>query len=451
MSADLRGCSDDTPATGDQPHPADQPHGGDQRPVPPADSQAAGAEARRQKYAHLTEGTSQASPGPDRPARPADQPTGANQRPVPPVAGQAAGEEARRQKYAHLTEGTGQVTPRRGPAAQDAGETAQASSPEARQPGTRPPEAHVLTDRRYPTLEDYQKTRHVRPPGEHDSARHPQNADHGPPGSPAGSADHGRAAGQHAHGRHDAGEPRSTSPADADLRGGSGGGTAEVPAEDGGNPPEQPHVTHYQASFRGEQLDLWTDGDGHWASDYKRADDALPVDHVADVRTRMPGSHDGPAALPETVYVDGREVQVTHDPEEGVWFGGMGEVPEAPDGDPNGTGHAGEVFDGGYEKSKSAEVKATLWSKGETVNDVAENVTDEVGRLFDHPQGKAEVGAHAHPDGMLQTGVDHGMDVPDAAKAVLAAGLLTWEITRLAGKGIDKMAEWMRGARHARD
>ena len=106
------------------------------------------------------------------------------------------------------------------------------------------------------------------------------------------------------------------------------------------------------------QFDLWTDGQGHWASDYRRADDALPIDHVADVRSRMPASHDGPAALPETVYVDGREVEVTHDPEEGVWFGGMGEVPEAPEGDPRRAGHAGEAFDGGYEKFKAPELKA---------------------------------------------------------------------------------------------
>jgi hypothetical protein len=159
----------------------------------------------------------------------------------------------------------------------------------------------------------------------------------------------------------------------------------------------------------------------------------------------MPGHHDGPSALPEPVYVDGREVEVTHDPEEGVWFGGMGEVPEAPEGDPNGTGHAGEAFDGGYEKSKSAEVKATLWSKGETLNDVAENVTDEVGRLFDRPQGKAEVSAKAHPDSIFPTGADHGVDVPDAAKAILAAGLLVWEAMRVAHKTYDKVAEWMRG------
>jgi hypothetical protein len=165
----------------------------------------------------------------------------------------------------------------------------------------------------------------------------------------------------------------------------------------------------------------------------------------------MPASHDGPAALPETVYVDGREVEVTHDPDDGVWFGGMGEVPEVPEGDPSGAGHAGEAFDGGYEKFKAPELKAKVYSDYESVNDIVENDADELGRLLDRPQGKAEVSVQTHHDSILQAGVDHGVDAPDAAKAILAAGLLAWEITRVAGKGFGKVVEWMRGARHARD
>jgi hypothetical protein len=75
MSADLRAKSGDTPATGDQPRPADQrqptdqPRGAGHQPAPPVTDQAAGAEARRLKYAHLTEGSGQASPRPDPPAR----------------------------------------------------------------------------------------------------------------------------------------------------------------------------------------------------------------------------------------------------------------------------------------------------------------------------------------------------------------------------------------------
>jgi hypothetical protein len=414
MSAELRGSSGDASGSADQPRPADrQPV----TPVPSATDQAAGAEARRQKYAHLTEGRSQGREDPLARHQPGTDTAAAAGKPPPaPDTAQGTGNAAR-----------------------------------ADRPGTRPPEAHALSDRRYQTLEEYQKVRHAQPPGEHVAARHPHNADHGPTGSPAGHADHGRTSGHHTHGMHAAGEARSATSPGADAGAGSGDGAQDGPAQDGRDSPAQPHVTHYQAKFSGEQFDLWTDGQGHWASDYRRADDALPIDHVADVRSRMPASHDGPAALPETVYVDGGEVEVTHDPEEGVWFGGMGEVPEAPEGDPNGAGHAGEAFDGGYEKTKSAEVKATLWSKGETVNDVAENVSDEVGRLFDRPQGKAEVNVQTHHDSILQAGVDHGVYVPDAAKAILAAGLLTWEVARAAHKGYDKAAEWMRGQRHARD
>jgi uncharacterized coiled-coil protein SlyX len=105
MSADLRGSSRDAPATRDQPRPADQ------RPVPTATDQAAGAEARRQKYAHLTGGAGQAV-HPDAPAPAAEQPRGADQQPVPPATGQAASADARRQKWAHLPERASPAPPR---------------------------------------------------------------------------------------------------------------------------------------------------------------------------------------------------------------------------------------------------------------------------------------------------------------------------------------------------
>ncbi|HTU74204.1 MAG TPA: hypothetical protein VMG38_11870 [Trebonia sp.] len=97
-----------------------------------------------------------------------------------------------------------------------------------------------------------------------------------------------------------------------------------APALGEGDSPVQPHITHYQANFRGEQLDLWTDGEGRWASDYKRDDDALPVDHLADARSRM-----GPEAMPATEWADGHEIAVTRDPKDGVWIPGLpGEVPD---------------------------------------------------------------------------------------------------------------------------
>ena len=43
------------------------------------------------------------------------------------------------------------------------------------------------------------------------------------------------------------------------------------------------------------------------------------------------------------VYVDGRDVEATHNPADGIWFEAMGEIPDAPPADPYGTGRAGEV------------------------------------------------------------------------------------------------------------
>ncbi|MGH3245861.1 MAG: hypothetical protein ACRDOI_06565, partial [Trebonia sp.] len=102
------------------------------------------------------------------------------------------------------------------------------------------------------------------------------------------------------------------------------GDEADGPDQGGEDSPAQPRVTHYQANVRGEQLDLWTDGQGHWASDYKRADDALPVDHLAGVRSRM-----GTEATPATEWADGHAIEVTRDPKDGVWIPGLpGEVPD---------------------------------------------------------------------------------------------------------------------------
>jgi hypothetical protein len=143
--------------------------------VPPGADQAAGAEARRQKYAHLTGASAQAPSRPDTPAPSGEQPRGADHR-LPPPADQATGAEARRQKYAHLTGASAQAPSRPDTPARHPGETGQASSPESRQPGARSPEAHPLPDQRSPTLEDYQGTRNAAPPAPHTD--HPQGAGH---------------------------------------------------------------------------------------------------------------------------------------------------------------------------------------------------------------------------------------------------------------------------------
>jgi hypothetical protein len=86
---------------------------------------------------------------------------------VPPVTDQAASAEARRQKYAHITDGTGQET--RPP---------DARPPQTGQQDVRPPEAHAFSGRRFQTLEEYQRTRHavlpVQQPGRpHDTGKPP--------------------------------------------------------------------------------------------------------------------------------------------------------------------------------------------------------------------------------------------------------------------------------------
>jgi hypothetical protein len=286
-------------------------------------------------------------------------------------------------------------------------------------------------------LEEYQRVHHAQPPGEHDTAHHPQNADHGPNASPAGPTDHSRTAGHHAHGKHASGEARSVPPPDADAQAGPGDGAAEAPAQDAQESSAEPHDAHYQARFSGNELNLWTDGQGHWASEYKRADDALPIDHLADVRSRM-----GPDQLPVTEWVDGHSIDVTRDPKDGVWIPGLpGEVPD----------EAGDVLAGsdspGEQRSRSRDLLSELTREAEPTFDEVNEVSDVSFKALHHsPEGKAEVPVPAHGPAVESTA--HETPIGGMVTGVLAAGIGLWALR-------ENIHEWRTrrkaGAGHASD
>jgi hypothetical protein len=230
--------------------------------------------------------------------------------------------------------------------------------------------------------------------------------------------------------------PPGNPPREDGARDGSGDDAADRPDQGGEDFGAQPHVTHYQANVRGEQLDLWTDGQGHWASEYKRADDALPVDHMADVRSRM-----GPGAMPATEWADGHEIEVTRDPKDGVWIPGMpGQVPD----------EAGDVLagsDASEERSRSRDLLSELFRNAENAFDETDEVSNQVHELLHHsPEGKAEVPVPAH--GAAVESTSHETPVGGMMTGMLAATIGLWIVR-------EKLREWhtrgKAGAGHASD
>jgi hypothetical protein len=230
--------------------------------------------------------------------------------------------------------------------------------------------------------------------------------------------------------------PPGNPPREDGARDGSGDDAADRPDQGGEDSGAQPHVTHYQANVKGEQLDLWTDGQGHWASEYKRADDAPPVDHMADVRSRM-----GPGAMPATEWADGHEIEVTRDPKDGVWIPGMpGQVPD----------EAGDVLAGSEspeeKRSRSRDFAGELVRNTENLFDEVNEVSDVSYKVLHPPEGKAEVPVPAH--GPVLESTPHETPVGGMMTGMLAAGIGLWIVR-------EKLHEWRTrekaGAGHASD
>jgi hypothetical protein len=227
------------------------------------------------------------------------------------------------------------------------------------------------------------------------------------------------------------------SPREASTRDGSGDEAADRQDHGGDGSPTEAHITHYQASFRGEQLDLWTDGQGRWASDYKPTDDALPVDHLADVRSRM-----GPEAMPATEFADGHAIEVTRDPRDGVWIPGLpGKVPDEV-GDVLASSETHEE-----KRSRSRDFTAEVTREAEHVFDETKESSELVYKELHHPpEGKAEVPVPAHGPELEST--PHEPDAGGMMTGVLAAGIAVWILR-------EKFHEWRTrgkaGAGHASD
>jgi hypothetical protein len=219
-------------------------------------------------------------------------------------------------------------------------------------------------------------------------------------------------------------------------------------------------ITHYYSDFKGQPVDLYTDG-SRWASgDRAHRQDASHEPHrthgsmrdLPHTAGRVPGSGLGTAGehagtSPGTVYVQGKEVEVSGIAADGIWVGGLpGEMPGIPYGDPYGAAKVGDILAStdDTEKSGAEGLGEVFMERAEDILDTTENYGKAAQRLFERGPMRSEMpvqAAHAGTDTPY-----HEIDAGSTATAVMALGVVVWGIRHMwqqwTGQRLDREAEW---------
>lgn len=264
------------------------------------------------------------------------------------------------------------------------------------------------------------------------------------PGDPA--ADPGAASGQ-ASRALDSDTAAASAPAELPAAAAAGSEQPENPG-DPTDPGEQGHgvvgpgqITHYYSEFKGRPVDLYTDG-SRWApGDRAHGQDVSheprrthgsmgDLPHTAE---RVPGADRGTASehaetSPGTVYVQGKEVEVSGIAADGIWVGGLpGEMPGTPYGDPYGAAKVGDILAStDTEKSVAEGLRDVFTERAEDIVDATEKDLNEAQQLFRPGPTHSETAvpaAHARADTPY-----HEIGAGNAATAVLAVGFAAWAI-----------------------
>jgi hypothetical protein len=135
-----------------------------------------------------------------------------------------------------------------------------------------------------------------------------------------------------------------------------------------------------------------------------------------------------------TVYVDGRDVEATHNPADGLWFEGMGEIPDAPMGDPYGTGRAGEVV-ASPDEMKMSRLERLNRVVCERLDDIADEIDRDAETIQDlhfkdppRPPSPTFKGMADRTPQISPLAVDHGVDFGHGLEAALVAGAVSVKI-----------------------
>jgi hypothetical protein len=154
------------------------------------------------------------------------------------------------------------------------------------------------------------------------------------------------------------------------------------------------------------------------------------------------------------VYVDGREVQATHDPADGIWFEGMGEIPDAPIGDPYGTGRAGEVVTSPEEVKRSTyeRLNHVLCERFDDIADEIDRDTETIQDLHSkdppHSPSPTFAGTADRSPEISPMAADHGVDFGHGLEAALVMAVVGAKIVN----GVyEKWQQRMRDRHHGSD
>jgi hypothetical protein len=124
-----------------------------------------------------------------------------------------------------------------------------------------------------------------------------------------------------------------------------------------------------------------------YAEDMRAHSPVAPASDAADSHATEPLPRQSAADnKPEELYVGGLEVEVTHNPAEGLWVEGLpGEIPDKPVGDPYGTAHVGDVLYSleGSNLSKVEEFNQILCEHLDDISDEACRDADTIQDLLD--------------------------------------------------------------------
>jgi hypothetical protein len=136
-----------------------------------------------------------------------------------------------------------------------------------------------------------------------------------------------------------------------------------------------------------------------------------------------------------SLYVDGREVEVTHNQAEGLWVDGLpGEIPGTPVGDPYGTAQVGDVLYGA-EDSKLSKSEAINRTMCEHLDDIDEEISHDAETIQDlldkNPRPTHSALSYDRMPALTSEENGHGFNVGHGVEASLVIGAV---FVRLANK-----------------
>ena len=133
----------------------------------------------------------------------------------------------------------------------------------------------------------------------------------------------------------------------------------------------------------------------------------------------------------QKAYLEDHEVDVTHQPADGIWVSGLpGEIPGTPYGDPYGTAKIGEVMTGDEpSRSRADQVFSLFCERGDDLVDIAEKGLNEMQHILG-PRPPTFTEAPVQLNHAAPETPHHEIDAGSMATALMALGVACWGLYR---------------------